>query len=110
MGRAILDVDHANKASAARDRDGQEGFKAIFGEFVEKLEPGVLISIFRDYYGLAMLGDPARDALAELHLQTTHDFRVGILGRAQNEFFALEDVDHAGIAFHYRSDEFEDVL
>ncbi len=63
-----------------------------------------------DRDGLAMLGDPAGDALANGDAEAVKQLGVGVLGGAEDELFSLQNVDQAGIAAHQVGDEAEDVL
>src|ERR1035437_7702934 len=97
----MLHVDDAHYAIAAEDGHGEEGLKLVLGQFNEKLKARVLESVapYRD--GLAVLGNPAGDALSHGQLQPVHNIRMGIHGSAQYQIVVLKKVDQAGIAFHH---------
>jgi hypothetical protein len=67
-------------------------------------------SVARDGYGFEVLGDPSSDALAEMELEAVEDFGVGILGRAEDEFFVFEHIDEAGITLDKGGGEFYDTV
>ena len=77
---------------------------------MEKLETRVAGSVLRDDDGLAMLGDPARDSLANPNLEPVDHFVVRILGSAEYQFVILDNVDKAGIALDEFGCKLNDML
>src|SRR5258708_36513754 len=110
MGSAVQKVNDTNDASAAQERNREERFKTIFGQFVEKLKSRVAARILRHDDRLPMFGDPARNTLSQLQLQTPNRFRMGVLGSPQYEFISLQDVDEARVAPHHRRGKLDHVF
>jgi hypothetical protein len=48
---------------------------------------------------------PAGNALAQLQVKFVYQVSVGILGSAQHQLLALENVNETGIAHHHRGDK-----
>src|SRR5262249_58420172 len=63
MRVAVLEIDDADGAATAQQRNGKEGLIAVFGEFIEELEARVLKGVACDSHGLVVFGDPAGDSL-----------------------------------------------
>jgi hypothetical protein len=105
---AVLQVDDADDAASAHERDGEKGFVAVFWQLVEELESRVLRGFFGDGDGFAMFGNPSRDSLPNAQLQAVNDFRVRVLGGPQGKFVAFENVHEAGVALHQRGGKFND--
>ena len=55
-----------------------------------------------------MFRHPSGDALAHGQLEAVDHFRVWILGRTQDQFVVLDDVDEAGITFHQAHGKIQD--
>ncbi len=73
-------------------------------------EARILGGLGGDRDGLPVLGDPAGDALAELDAERIDDVRVRITRRAQDQLFAFERVNEAGIAGNHGRDELENAV
>ena len=81
----MLQVDDGHQPSAAEHRHREKRLVVILGQLVEDLEPRILERVAADRYGLAMLGHPAGEALADAQLEPVDDIAVGILRCAQDE-------------------------
>jgi len=100
MRPAMLQVNHSHHSPAADQRHREQCFVAVFREFMKELKARILCCLFRNRHWLPVLSDPARDPLAQAQLQTAHNLGVRILGSAQDEFIALQNINQAGIALH----------
>src|SRR5580765_3369766 len=94
---AILQIDDAHRAAAAQQRNRQEGFVAVFGEFIEELEALILKGVARDGHGLMVFGDPSGNSLPQAQREMADFVGMRILGGAQDEFVFFKHEDEAGV-------------
>src|SRR6185312_16058577 len=101
----MLEVDHADDLACAEDGSAEDGLEVAFGDVFEGLEAWVVGGVGGDGDGLAALGGPSGDALSDLDAELVDQFGVGVLRGAQDELFAFEHVDEAGVTGDDRGDE-----
>jgi hypothetical protein len=78
---------------------------------VEEPKTHILGSALRNRHRLAMFRNPPGDALSYPQLQPVNHFvLVRILGSPQNQFVFFAQVNEAGVTFHYRGNEFDDLF
>ena len=105
----VLEIDDADQAAAAEQRDRQERLIFIFGQLVEKLEARIFRGAFGEGHDRAILCDPAGDSLPHPDFQFVDLIFVRIFRAPQDQVLAFEHVDKAGIAFHQRDGTFDDL-
>jgi len=105
---AVLQIDDAHDAPAAHQGHGEKRLVAVFRQFVEKLEAGIVGSILRNRHRFAMLRDPSRNALSDVEFQPVDHIRMRVPGGAKDKLVAFENIDEAGVAFDQRRGKFDD--
>lgn len=104
----MLQVDHADHAAPAHQRNGKERFVVVLGKFIEKQKAGISRGVFGDRDRLFIFCDPSGDAFTHVQFQAIDRIGVRILGRSQDEFFAFENIDEAGIALDQSGGKIDD--
>src|ERR1700730_12734143 len=110
MRRDVLEVDDAHDPSAAQQRDRQEGFEAILGQFVEEPKTPVQCGILGNHNRLLMLGGPTRNALPDLQLQLTYGFRMGVLRGPQHQLVSFQEVHEARVTLDHGGGKINDLV
>ena len=110
VGLAMLDVDDADDLIAGDDRNREERFVGVFGERAKKLEAGIAIAFPGNGEQAAFPRDPAGEALIQSQADLADFGGVRVVGGAQDELVAVEQVDQARIALHEFDDQVHDAL
>ena len=72
---------------------------------MEELEARILRRLFRNCHRFVMFRHPARNALPDAQFEPVHNLGMSVLRSPQDQVFALEHIDQAGIALHQRRGE-----
>src|SRR5579884_2022261 len=108
--QAVLHVHHAHDPVAGNYRRGKEGLVVILFELAELLEARVAVGLARDGEQPPLARDPAGETFAPAHAQLANRGGVGLIGRAQDQVLAIQQIDEAGIAGGVFDDQGHDAV
>lgn len=93
----MLQVHDSYQPAPRKQWNRKECLIAVFGQFIEAPEAGILESSAKNGDRFAMLGDPSSDALADAQLQAIKKLLMRIFRSAQNEVLVGENINETRI-------------
>jgi hypothetical protein len=106
----MLNIDRAHDATAAHEGHRQKGFVTVLGQLMKKLKARVLRGFFRNRYRLVMFRHPTGDPLPDAEFEAIDRIGMRVLGSAEDQVFAIDNVDEAGIAPDQSGDKLDDSI
>ena len=92
----MLQIDDADEFVAAEHGDGEEGFEAVFGQFVEGLKARVFEGVTGDGDRTFVFGHPTGDSAADLELQAIDNFVTTTLQKLKTNGCGAPSIMGAG--------------
>ena len=98
--RTVLHVDHAHHPVPRDDRNGEKSFVGVLWQVAEVFEPWIPIRLPGDRQQTPFVRHPPGQAFIEPQPDLPDRRRVRCIGRAQDQFVLVQQVNQAGVAFH----------
>ncbi len=90
--------------------NGKEGFECILGKRAEKLETRIAVALFGNRKQPPLPRDPAGKTFVQAEANLADLRRMRVIGGAQDELLAIEQINQAGVALHEFRDQVHNPL